>query len=429
MLKGRFVVGLTLLSALAMSSAASGALYFDIWPATVDGSMDQHPSEGYAIGSEGNLRFTKSYHHMTFLGFTGKSDGPDGIPQDKQKGGVNDSDDGILMADWLVGKKAFHAAVYVRDALTSRCDPYAAEGTYLNSPTTIVGFRVANDGSFVDRGTGARGQLTPPNGFTGCCAGYLSPLLEGGENAPPAWRMGAPNVDRAGVKGYSQPGDINETDPQAEWYKASMVDSLYAGQEVKVGSAGFGTTGFGGYCTNPPGLSGSGRFAFDYLIQKSDAMIVNSATMTEADCTGYAGEEEPRDFAGDLNYGEGWYAEVVDRGIIQAMVTPNDTTGIVECKGLVFHSSAVALYQNPSIFGRDQGGGESGAYLAITATIAGDVDNDGCNDVVDLLYLVDSFGTGIGDALFNPESDFNSDGYIDVVDLLTLVETFGLCTE
>jgi hypothetical protein len=410
-----------LLSGLVMSGVANG-LYFDIWPATADGSQNNYPDgEGYAIAGEGNFRFTKSSEHMTFLGFAGKSDGPDGIPQDRSKGGVNDSDDGILMADWLVGKKAFHAAVYVRDALTSRCDPYAAEGTYLNSPVTIVGFRVANDGPFVDRGTDATGAPMA-SGYGGCCAGYLAPLLDGGENAPPAWRMGRPP--------YSVHGDIGTGDAGVtpEFYKASMVDSLYAGQEVKVGSAGFGTTGFGGWSTNS-GLSGSGRFAFDYLIQKSDAMIVNSATITEADCTGYAGEEEPRDFAGDLNFGEGWYAEVVDRGIIEAMVTPNDTTGIVECKGLVFHSSAIPPLLNPLIFGRDQGGGQSGAYLAITATIAGDVDNDGCNDVVDLLYLVDAFGTGIGDALFNPECDFNSDGYIDVVDLLTLVETFGLCAD
>jgi hypothetical protein len=27
------------------------------------------------------------------------------------EGGINDSDDGVLMADWLIGKKAFHAAV------------------------------------------------------------------------------------------------------------------------------------------------------------------------------------------------------------------------------------------------------------------------------------------------------------------------------
>jgi hypothetical protein len=208
----------------------------------------------------------------------------------------------------------------------------------------------------------------------------------------------------------------------------SAVDSRYPQAEVRIGSAGFGSAGFGGYSTSS-GIVGTGHFAFDYVTQRSDAMIVNSATLEEADCTGWAGEEEPRDFAGDLNWGEGWYAERVDRAIIEAMVTPNETTGIIECKGIVFSSAAVDLWMNHSVFAVDQGGGESGAYLAITATIAGDVDNDGCNDVVDLLYLVDAFGSATGDPLFNAESDFNSDGFIDVVDLLTLVETFGLCAE
>jgi hypothetical protein len=414
-----------LLSGLVMSGVANG-LYFDIWPATADGSQAMYQDGGYAINGEGNFRFTKSYQHMTFLGFNGKSDGPDGIPEGRSKGGVNDTADGVQMADWLVGKKAFHAAIYVRNATSSRCDPYAADGTHFNTPITIIGFRVANDGHFIDRGTGPRGVLD--QSFTGCCANYLSPLLEGGENAPSAWRIGKPYVDRAGVLGYSRTGDINEADPQAEWYKTSLVDTRYPGEDVKIGSGGFGAAGFGGYSTST-GIPGTAHFAFDYLTQRSDAMMISSAKLNEADCTGYAGEEEPRDFDGDLNYGEGWYAEIVDRCIIQAMVTPNDATGIVECKGLVFSNVGVDRWLNTFIFARDQGGGYSGAYLAITATIQGDIDNDGCCDVVDLLYLVGCFGLGIPDIGFNPDADFNCDGYIDVVDLLTLVENFGLCAE
>lgn len=150
MLKGRFVVGLMLVSALTLSGAANGAFYFDIWPATADGSMNQHPTEGYAIGSEGAMRFAKSYHHMPFLGFDGKSDGPDGIPQDRSKSGINDTNDGVLLADWLIGKKAFGAVLYFRSATSGTCDPYAAPGTFLNAPVTVLGFRCANEGEFTD---------------------------------------------------------------------------------------------------------------------------------------------------------------------------------------------------------------------------------------------------------------------------------------
>ena len=46
-------------------------------------------------------------------------------------------------------------------------------------------------------------------------------------------------------------------------------------------------------------------------------------------------------------------------------------------------------------------------------------------DVVDLLYLVDAFGSMTGDTNYDPACDYNSDGSIDVVDLLMLVENFG----
>jgi hypothetical protein len=55
----------------------------------------------------------------------------------------------------------------------------------------------------------------------------------------------------------------------------------------------------------------------------------------------------------------------------------------------------------------------------------GDVDGDGHCDVVDLLYLVDSFGWNKGDALYDQRCDFNGDDAIDVVDLLDMVSVFG----
>jgi hypothetical protein len=56
----------------------------------------------------------------------------------------------------------------------------------------------------------------------------------------------------------------------------------------------------------------------------------------------------------------------------------------------------------------------------------GDVDGDGHVDVVDLLWLVDAFGSVTGDASFNWACDFNDDGSVDVVDLLIMVENWGV---
>lgn len=63
--------------------------------------------------------------------------------------------------------------------------------------------------------------------------------------------------------------------------------------------------------------------------------------------------------------------------------------------------------------------------LSATVSGPGDVDGDGHVDVVDLLYLVDAFGSETGQGNYNPACDFNNDGYVDVVDLLILVENFG----
>jgi hypothetical protein len=59
----------------------------------------------------------------------------------------------------------------------------------------------------------------------------------------------------------------------------------------------------------------------------------------------------------------------------------------------------------------------------VPAAVPGDVSGDGSVDVVDLLYLVDSFGGICGtDRFYDPRCDFNGDRSVDVVDLLYLVE-------
>jgi hypothetical protein len=58
-------------------------------------------------------------------------------------------------------------------------------------------------------------------------------------------------------------------------------------------------------------------------------------------------------------------------------------------------------------------------------TRPGDVDGNGAVDMVDLLHLVDAFGTFTGDVKYSPACDFNHDGAVDVVDLLDLVYNYG----
>jgi hypothetical protein len=64
------------------------------------------------------------------------------------------------------------------------------------------------------------------------------------------------------------------------------------------------------------------------------------------------------------------------------------------------------------------------ASVAISTVPVADISRDGSIDVVDLLYLVESFGSQMGDPNYYIPSDLNSDGSVDVVDLLTLVENW-----
>ena len=69
-------------------------------------------------------------------------------------------------------------------------------------------------------------------------------------------------------------------------------------------------------------------------------------------------------------------------------------------------------------------GGLADAVITVVpepATLPGDVDGDGHVNVVDLLCLVDAFGSVLGDANYDARCDFNRDGDVDVVDLLILM--------
>ncbi len=93
--------------------------------------------------------------------------------------------------------------------------------------------------------------------------------------------------------------------------------------------------------------------------------------------------------------------------------------------------AAGSLVLHGTIGQADAGGRAAGTYVlssglrAVGHCAVGDIDEDGHVDVVDLLYMVDSFGAVRGDAVYNAACDFNYDASVDVVDLLYLIGNFG----
>ncbi len=64
-------------------------------------------------------------------------------------------------------------------------------------------------------------------------------------------------------------------------------------------------------------------------------------------------------------------------------------------------------------------------FTVLPAPIASDINEDGGVDVIDLLFLVDAFGSTRGGPKYSAACDFNADDSVDVVDLLAFVPDFG----
>ena len=77
----------------------------------------------------------------------------------------------------------------------------------------------------------------------------------------------------------------------------------------------------------------------------------------------------------------------------------------------------------------DGKGGQANDSVNVRVRMLGDVNQDDGVDVLDLLILVDAFGSVKGDPDYDPACDFNHDDGVDVIDLLDFVANFGRTLE
>ena len=102
-------------------------------------------------------------------------------------------------------------------------------------------------------------------------------------------------------------------------------------------------------------------------------------------------------------------------------LTPSQLAALGLGEGLHKIGLRVRITNEQGQYMYDEGWGT----LTVVPPLPGDIDGDGHVDVVDLLLLVDAFGSVTGDANYDARCDFNHDGSVDVVDLLDLVYNFG----
>lgn len=449
MVKGKWVLVFALLAGLACTGSALAALYEEFFPPSADGSQNTwisssaQAAEGYAIAGDGQFRAQKWDQHFPYWGFDIEGDGPNGIPT----GDEPDNPDGQLLGDWLADKKMVRVAFYVRDRSAGYCANNLDPGSYLQEPGVVLAFRAGNTGQFNDR------SINGPV-CCGCCGTYDDPLVEGGENAPPAWRIGVPTDSVNGI--YSWHGDIGEPGTGTEgsvtpeYWKVSNLDSTNPGLEVYSNNPalmpqfdpdGDGFEGFSGWVVDPETNDDDAMFALEYLIRHSDAQLISSYTLDITDCTDDSfGVPEPRMIDGltdpygvntpadplDDDWVGGWYGLLVDRKLVKAIGAGGDTKGLVIS---AIGATDVPTGYNALYDARDQSGGDFEAYLHVLATLPGDVSNDGCVDVFDVIDTVNAFGSAPGDPNWNVEADFDLNDLVDVFDVIAVVNNFGNCVQ
>lgn len=203
---------------------------------------------------------------------------------------------------------------------------------------------------------------------------------------------------------------------------------MNAGETVAAVPGGVFADGLGGWGET------AGRFAFQWLVQNSDAHLVNSQSLDWNDCTPFFGGEEVRDYAGDGTAGTGWYAVPLDRWFVDALANDPETKGIV----LNSLDAPMIIPGQPwdtKIYTHDQADGSAspyGPYIRLTCTIQGDLDGDGCVNVFDIFVIAEHWGP----IVFQPDiwepmgpdiADLDGDGSVNIFDIFVLAEYWNQC--
>ena len=95
---------------------------------------------------------------------------------------------------------------------------------------------------------------------------------------------------------------------------------------------------------------------------------------------------------------------------------PEYADPVCGCDGVTYDNICFAAYEGMSV-----------AYQA--ACLIGDLDLDGDVDLSDLGYLLNSYGTCVGDPQYWPRADIDNSGCIDLSDLSALLGSYGACVQ
>ena len=108
-------------------------------------------------------------------------------------------------------------------------------------------------------------------------------------------------------------------------------------------------------------------------------------------------------------------------------LAPGDSATVTVSINIVADSLLPGTYSDTVTFTNSTNGiGNTTRSVSLTIPIPpGDVNGDGHVDVVDLLWLVDAFGTCTNSPNWNPACDLNSDGYVNNLDRQILMNAYG----
>ena len=118
---------------------------------------------------------------------------------------------------------------------------------------------------------------------------------------------------------------------------------------------------------------------------------------------------------------QNWLSLSKTSGTLGAGSTDSVTVSI----GSSAASLARGTYNDTVTFSIRNSSGTVTRTASLSIVLIGDVDNDGVVSILDVLRLVQAYGTSTSEAGFDATCDFNHDGEIDLADLVMMAGNFG----
>lgn len=248
---------------------------------------------------------------------------------------------------------------------------------------------------------------------------------------------------------YSMMGDVDYT--AGEWANEMQRVNYSGGHQLRAGDR-IRVTGYGNYRNGKVNINERHStsplldFEIEWLGSTPGLPVPEVISLAGLRSASNVDTFDPTRLSGGEYY-QGRLVRINGVQIVSGTWGPNQTLTIGDNTGRTFPVvlGLNAVFSQPSNLGAtfdvvgilNQEDSETSGYrvwvmgyngstnlLGISPPVTGDISGDGLVNVVDLLFLANSFGLSPGDSGYDPRCDFNGDDTVDMGDLLILADNW-----